>query len=151
MKILNMVIPILMHFLTLKSKAQQFAPNWSFVSNVKQLCQPITSDITYDVKFPAVYRRINCLKFLTLSNQITFASASEFALHLEDYLMYDHHTLALWVSKSLCDLYFMVQWFCLISSRLFDAWVSYFQIMRECDPNFDLKVNISQHDLYFMV
>ena len=29
--------------------------------------------------------------------------------------------------------------------------LSYFQIMRQCDPNFDLKVNISQHDLYFMV
>ena len=40
---------------------------------------------------------------------------------------------------------------CLISPRLFGAWVSYFQILRQCDPNFDLKVNISQHDLYFMV
>ena len=28
-----------------------------------------------------------------------------------------------------------------------NEWVSYFQIMRQCDPNFDLKVNISQHDL----
>ena len=26
---------------------------------------------------------------------------------------------------------------------LFDAWVSYFQIMRQCEPNFDLKVNMS--------
>ena len=25
-----------------------------------------------------------------------------------------------------CDLYFMVQWFCLISQRLFDGWTSYF-------------------------
>ena len=30
-----------------------------------------------------------------------------------------------------CDLYFMVQWFCLISPTLFDAWMSYFQIMRK--------------------
>ena len=45
-----------------------------------------------------------------------------------------------------CDLYFMVQWFYLISPRLFDGWVSYFQIMRQCDPNFDLKINISQQD-----
>ena len=51
----------------------------------------------------------------------------------------------------LFDLYFMVQWFCLISLRLFDAWMSYFQIMRQCDSNLDLKVNISQHGLYFMV
>ena len=49
------------------------------------------------------------------------------------------------------DLYFMVQWFCLISPRLFDGCVSYFQIMRQCDSNFDLKINIGQHDLYFMV
>ena len=38
-----------------------------------------------------------------------------------------------------------------ISPTLFDVWVSYFQIMRHCDPNCDFKVNISQHDLYFMV
>ena len=38
-----------------------------------------------------------------------------------------------------------------ISPRLFDAWVSYFQIMRQCDPNFDLKVNISHCGLCFMV
>ena len=25
---------------------------------------------------------------------------------------------------------------------------SYFQIMRQFDPNFDLKVNTSEHDLY---
>ena len=55
------------------------------------------------------------------------------------------------VNVGLCDLYFMVQCLCLISPRLFDGWVSYFQIMRQCDPNFDLKVSISQHDLYFMV
>ena len=53
--------------------------------------------------------------------------------------------------RSLWPIYFMVQWSCLISPTLFDAWVSYFQIMRQCDPNFDLKVNIGQHDLYFMV
>ena len=50
-------------------KAQLFAPNWSFVSNVKQLRQPITSDVTYDVGAPTVYRRIYWRKFLTLSNQ----------------------------------------------------------------------------------
>ena len=51
------------------SKAQYFAPNWSFVSNVKQLRQPITSDVTYDVGAQTVYRRIYWRKFLTLSNQ----------------------------------------------------------------------------------
>ena len=28
-----------------------------------------------------------------------------------------------------CDPYFMVQWFCVISWRLFDVWTSYFGIM----------------------
>ena len=39
------------------SKAQHFASNWSFVSNVKQLRQPVTSDVTYDVDAPTVYLR----------------------------------------------------------------------------------------------
>ena len=47
--------------------------------------------------------------------------SSEFALYLD--LMYEHHTLGLWVSSTHdfkinvchCDLYFMVQWFCLVS------------------------------------
>ena len=51
------------------SKAQHFAQNWSFVSNVKQLRQPITSDVTYNVGAPTLYRRIYWRKFLTLSSQ----------------------------------------------------------------------------------
>ena len=31
------------------------------------------------------------------------------------------------------------------SCTVFDAWVSYIKIMKQCDPNFDLKVNVSQH------
>ena len=27
----------------------------------------------------------------------------------------------------------------------------FFQIMRQFDPNFDFKINIGQHDLYFMI
>ena len=53
------------------SKAQHFAPNWSFVSNVKHLYQPITSDVIYYIGAPTVYRRIYRHKFLTLSNQIS--------------------------------------------------------------------------------
>ena len=56
-------------FNTYSSKAQHFAPNWSFVSNVKQLRQPITSNVSYDVGAATVYRRIYWRKFLTLSNQ----------------------------------------------------------------------------------
>ena len=60
-------------------------------------------------------------------------------------------TFDLKINVDLCDLYFMVQWFCLISPRLFDTWVSYFQTMRQCDPNFDLKVYINQHDIYIYI
>ena len=33
-----------------------------------------------------------------------------------------------------CDLYFMVQWFCLISWKLFSGWTSYLRIMSQYDP-----------------
>ena len=55
------------------SKVQYFAPNWSFI-HIKQLCQPITSDVTYDVGAPTIYRRIYWCKFLMLSK-------SDVALH----------------------------------------------------------------------
>ena len=86
--------------------------------------------------------------------------SSNFAFYLENHLMYKTQTLWLWVSMTTfdlkinvgpCDLHFMVQWFCIVSPRLVDGWVSYFLIMRHCDPNFELKINIGQHDLYFMV
>ena len=50
-----------------------------------------------------------------------------------------------------CDLYFMVQWFCLISWRLVDVWTPLFGIMSRVDPKFDLKINVGHCDLYFMV
>ena len=54
--------------------------------------------------------------------------SSDFALYLEDYLMYVHHTLGVW--------------------RLFDAWALLFGIMGRYDPKFDLKINIGHYDLY---
>ena len=80
-----------------------------------------------------------------------------------------------------CDLYSVVQWFCLISWRyawpkvlpqnkyrslwrifygpwfcvifwrLFDVWTSYFGIKGQYDLTFDLKINVGLSDLYFMV
>ena len=38
-----------------------------------------------------------------------------------------------------CDLYFMVQWFCLIIWRLFHVWTLYFVIMSQCNATFALK------------
>ena len=49
------------------------------------------------------------------------------------------------------DLYFTVQWFCLISWRLFDIWTPYSRIMSQYDTTFDLKINVGHSDLYFMV
>ena len=49
------------------------------------------------------------------------------------------------------DLYFTVQWLCLISWRLFDVCTSYFGSMNQYYPTFDLKVNVGHCDLYSMV
>ena len=58
------------------SKVHHFAPNWNFVSNVKQLHQPITSYVSYDVGAPTVYGRI-----FTLANnflRLTFFGQTRF-------------------------------------------------------------------------
>ena len=66
MNILNVVIPILMHFFHIHSpKASYFASNLSFASSVKPLRQPIKNDVTYDVGVPTVYHGIYKRKFLT--------------------------------------------------------------------------------------
>ena len=49
------------------------------------------------------------------------------------------------------DLYFTVQWFCLISWKLFDVCTSYFGSVNQFDPTFDLKINVGHCDLYSMV
>ena len=59
-----------------------------------------------------------------MTHRITLTFDS--ALHLEDNLMYEHHTLGdttfdLKVNVGLCDLYFIAQWFWLILPTLFDA------------------------------
>ena len=86
--------------------------------------------------------------------------SSDFALYLEDYLIYEHYTLGLWVSMTRClteknvghcDLYFMVKCFCLISWKLFSNWTSNFWTMSKYDPTSDLKIFIGHCDIYFMV
>ena len=49
------------------------------------------------------------------------------------------------------DLYFTVQWFCLISWILFDVCTSYFGSMNQYDPTFHLKIIVGHCDLYSMV
>ena len=57
-------------------------------------------------------------------------------------------TFDLKINVGHCDLYFMVQWFCLISWRLFDVWTPYFGIISQYDPVFDLKINVGHCDLF---
>ena len=66
---------------------------------------------------------------------------------------YESVWLDVWPKKNVghCDLYFMVQWFCLKFWRLFDVWTSYFGIMNQYNTTFDLKINVGRCDLYFMV
>ena len=60
MKILNMVIPILMHFRRKLERCKQHNSSR----------HPMKCDVIHDIKlFPTVYRRIYCRKFLMLSNQ----------------------------------------------------------------------------------
>ena len=47
------------------------------------------------------------------------------------------------------DLYFMVQWFCLISWRLCDVCTSYFGSMNQYDQTFDLRINVGHCDPIF--
>ena len=75
--------------------------------------------------------------------------------------MYVHHTLGNWEYESYdptfdlkinvghCDLYSMVQWFCLISWRLFDVSNYYLGLWVRMNQN--LTSNIGHSDLYFMV
>ena len=49
------------------------------------------------------------------------------------------------------DLYFMVQWFCLIFWRQFNVCTSYFGSMNQYDLMFYLKINVGHCDLYSMV
>ena len=62
-------------------------------------------------------------------------------------------TFNLKINVGHCDLYFMVQWFCLIAWILeeFDTWTPYFGIVSQYDPMFDLKIFVGHGDLYFMV
>ena len=108
----------------------------------------------YDPKF---YLKIN------IGHCDLYLWSSDFALHLEDYLMYEHHTLGLvsvwpdvWPQNKCRSMWPLFHGPVTLSYITKTFWCmsvifSYFQIMRQCDPNFDLKVNINQHDLYFMV
>ena len=57
-------------------------------------------------------------------------------------------TFNLKINVGHCDLYFMVQWFCLISWRLSDIWTPYFGIMSQYDLMFDLKIFVGHWSIF---
>ena len=57
-KKMNIVIPILMYFVTINIENASF-----FISRERNERLPITSAIAHDVVFPTVYRRKYCRKF----------------------------------------------------------------------------------------
>ena len=93
MKILNILIPILMHLYSLVS-------NWSVASCIKLhkgVRHQMKLDVINDVKlFPTVYCRIYCRKFLTLSNQTSRykASALEYSIYLYIFQKQNHHKMS---------------------------------------------------------
>ena len=68
------------HLNIYSSKAQYFAPNWSFVSNIKQLRQPITMESLMTSvlqRYIAEYSNANSWPY-PIRHRVTFASALEF-------------------------------------------------------------------------
>ena len=55
------------------------------------------------------------------------------------------------INVGLCDLYFMVQWFCLISKTIWCMSVIFSDNETVWPKRLDRNINISQHDLYVMV
>ena len=51
-------------------------------------------------------------------------------------------TFDLKINVGHCDLNFMVQWFDVITRRLFAIWTSYFGIISQYYPTFDLEINV---------
>ena len=62
-------------------------------------------------------------------------------------ILWDYEPYDLKINVGHCDLYFMVQWVCLMSWRLFDISTPYFGIMSQYDLMFDLKINVGHCDL----
>ena len=85
--------------------------------------------------------------------------SSDFALYLEDCLMYEHLTSELWVSMtqhltSKCrSLWPIFHGPVILSYILKTVWYmnTILWIMSQYDPMFDLKIFVAHCDLYFMV
>ena len=50
--------------------------------------------------------------------------------------------------RSAWPIYDTVQWFCVISWRLFDIWTSLVGSMNQYDPTFDLKINVGHWPIF---
>ena len=108
----------------------------------------------YDSVWPDIWPQNKCRSLTYISWSSVFACALDFksiwCMNIIIWSQYDPK-FDLRINVGHCYLYFMVQWFCLISWRLFDVRTSLFGIISQCDQKFDLKINIGHCDLYFMV
>ena len=113
-------------------------------------CFPVT-ELMEIVDWTSVYLMTWLVCYEVKVSMTYIPWSSDFAWYLGDY---DGCSSNFWI-MSQCDstfdfkinvghsdLYFTVQWFCLISGRLFDGWTSCFCIMSQHDPIFDLKIKI---------
>ena len=104
--------------------------------------------VSMDRHLTAKYLKVT-VTYISWSQNLPYTSKTIWCMKM---VLYDFESV--WIDiiiSNLYDLYFIVQWFCWISSRLFDEWMSYSQMMRPYDPYFDPKTNIGQHDLYSKV
>ena len=84
----------------------------------------------YESVWPDIWPQSKCRSLFEIMNQYD--------------LMHD-----LKINVGHCDLYFMVQWFCVIPWRLFDVWTSSLRIMGQYDQTFDLKINVSLWPIFY--
>ena len=104
---------------------------------------------------PDVWSQIKCRSLWhtcqTWLNFVTWScgSWSEGQHDLYFTVQYDP-TFDLKLNVGHCDIYFMVQWLCLIPWKPFHVWTSLFGIMNQYDPTHDLKINVGHCVLYFM-
>ena len=104
------------------------------------------------ISFKMVYISINCctseLQYIVINKLISapirFLQSDHRAFANDP--TFDHK-----INVGHCDLYFMIQWFCLIFWRLFKGWTSHFGIMSQYNPTFHLKLLVGHCDLFFHV
>ena len=127
-------------------------------ADVVRLITEKSKFIKIDPKF-SNFSSKNCLRVILECVLYTAKYGRSVILYLEDYLMYEHHPWGLWVSMtrrltskcmSLWPLFHGPQILPYFSKTIW--WMNVIFLDNETVwHNFDLKINIGQNDLYFML